>query len=76
MNIYRNLSGHSNVQSYQITTTSVIVMFKVATRLYSYSHASAGAYHVEELKKLAVSGRGLNSYIMKHVRNNYDRQIA
>lgn len=39
--------------------------------IYRYTHASAGAVHVEEMKRLAARGSGLNTYLNKHAARNY-----
>ncbi len=39
---------------------------------YSYSYRKAGQSHVENMKRLAVSGSGLNSYINAYIKFKYD----
>ena len=70
MHRYANLSGVSGVVAYDIGPDSVTVRFKDGGT-YRYTYASAGPFHVEEMKKLALAGRGLSTYIVKHVRNAY-----
>lgn len=41
------------------------------TQLYMFMHQSAGRDNVEQMKILAVSGNGLNSFIQKYVRYLY-----
>jgi hypothetical protein len=72
MQRYKNLNGDSNVESFEIGYDHILVKFIGTTRLYRYSYAKAGAHHVEQLKSLALSGRGLNSYINKNTRKLYD----
>ena len=69
---YSNKRGTSNVIAYEILPTSIKVQFK-AGAWYSYSYSSAGAVHVEQMKKLAENGFGLNSYIQRKVRTMYDK---
>lgn len=71
MEEYKNLGGNSGIKAYAIGKDYIEVQFS-DNSIYRYSYGRAGAIHVEEMKKLAVSGRGLNSYIMKYVRLNYD----
>lgn len=72
---YKNLSGQSNVSRYEIGPDFIIVEFatvgKDGNNTYKYTYASAGQVNVDEMKKLAVEGRGLNSFINTHVRKNY-----
>ena len=74
MERYRNLSGDSGVAAYEIHPESIWVQFNNSTaKTYVYSHARAGRDHVEQMKRLAVAGLGLNSYIMRNVQYRYDR---
>lgn len=69
---YRNSGGDSGVDSYEIGDDYITVKFTRTARTYTYSYASAGRTHVEQMKSLARSGSGLNSYINKYVRNLYE----
>jgi hypothetical protein len=69
---YKNLGGDSGVAGYELGTDSIIVVFKGGKRPYKWSYRKAGQQHVETMKKLAETGHGLNSYIMKRVEKLYD----
>lgn len=70
MENYKNLGGSSNVESYDIQAESITVKFKTgANQFYLYDYTKPGELHVEELKSLAISGSGLNSYIGKNLRS-------
>lgn len=71
MEIYMNLGNASGVSSYGIGEDFIIVVFSTG-KPYRYSYGKAGRMHVEKMKELAKNGRGLNSYINKYVRNDYD----
>ena len=43
-------------------------------RAYRYTHASTGAAHVREMKRLAEAGEGLSTYISQHVRERYEEK--
>ncbi|NDK39484.1 hypothetical protein DT603_11585 [Pseudoxanthomonas gei] len=73
MERYGNLAGDSGVVAYAITARSILVKFAGSDRLYEYSHASAGKAHVETMKRLAQAGRGLSTYISRHVADDYVR---
>lgn len=73
MERYRNSSGSSGVSAYEIGSDYIIVKFSGTARTYKYSYRKAGQNHVENLKRLAKSGSGLNSYINIHVKNLYDK---
>jgi len=72
MESYKNLNGNSGVFAYEIFSDSIAVIFKGGKR-YLWSNASAGSTNVEQMKRLAVAGAGLNSFIMRNVRLQYVR---
>jgi hypothetical protein len=67
MEKYKNLGGDSGVAGYELGTDFIIVFFKDGKSPYRWSYGKVGQYHTETMKKLAVSGQGLNSYIMIRV---------
>lgn len=72
MKKYEDIDGDSGVDSYEIDTDSIAVLFKSGSaRKYWYNYSSAGPEHVEKMKELAVNGDGLNAYINKHVKKKY-----
>ena len=73
MERYANRGGNSGVRGYNIGEDYIDVMFSTGA-VYKYSYRSAGVAKVEEMKHLAVAGQGLNSYIMRHARFNYERK--
>ena len=73
MERYINLGGDSGVSAYEIGSDYILVKFSGTVRTYRYSYRKAGQNHVENLKRLAKSGSGLNSYINIHVKNLYDK---
>jgi hypothetical protein len=72
MKRYRNLGGDSGVASYELGVDYINVVFKGGKKPYRWSYRKAGQQHVETMKQLAESGHGLNSYIMKRVKNLFD----
>lgn len=75
MKRYRNLEGHSGVLAYDIRDTAIAVKF-VGGDVYDYTYARPGRAHVEEMKRLALAGRGLSTYISQHVRDDYAARHA
>jgi hypothetical protein len=65
MERYRNLSGDSGVDAYEIGDDFVKVRFRPGV-VYWYTEASVGAQHLGALKRLARRGRGLSTYISQH----------
>ena len=70
---YLNKSGKSGVKAYEILPTAIRVQFINRSKWYTYSYASAGIVHIERMKKLALRGFGLNSYIQRCVRTVYEK---
>lgn len=73
MESYKNTNGDSGVAGYEIGPDYIRVKFKDGS-VYLYTYASAGSSNIEQMKKLAVSGSGLNSFINKNVRKRYARK--
>ena len=74
MQRYLNLSGNSGVLAYDISTDAITVRFDTGTYLYNCDRP--GRIHVEQMKKLAVAGQGLATYISKFVQDNYALKLA
>lgn len=72
MERYKNLGSNSGVLSYEIGEDSITVVFKGGKKPYRWSYRKAGKNHVENMKQLAKSGHGLNSYIMKQAKNLFN----
>lgn len=75
MEDYKNLSGESNIEGFEIDEESITVKFISGTfRHYVYDQLKPGPAIVDKMKKLALSGRGLNSYISTTVKGNYSKK--
>jgi hypothetical protein len=73
MERYKNLGGSSGVDAYSIGDGEITVRFKDRMH-YLYTDAVAGAVSVAEMQRLAVLGRGLNSYINKVVKKRWTKK--
>lgn len=73
MEPYKNLNGDSGVAGFENGSDYIRVQFKDGS-VYLYTYASAGSSNIEEMKRLAVAGRGLNSFINKNVRKRYAKK--
>lgn len=69
---YGNLNGDSNVEAYEIGTDYITVKFFGTWETYTYSYYSAGRDKVEKAKRLAKQGYGLNSFIMREMKYDYE----
>lgn len=74
MERYRNISGNSGVIAFEIGTNFIRVQFRQGTP-YLYTYQSAGIANVDEMKRLARLGQGLNTFINQTpvVKNGYAR---
>lgn len=70
MQQYKNLGRDSNVKAFEIGSDHISVQFQ-DTKVYVYTYASAGQINIEQMKKLALTGQGLNAFINKHVKKRY-----
>jgi hypothetical protein len=71
---YQNLSGNSGIVEFKNQPDFIIVRFDGGD-LYVYMSEKVSRRHVEEMKRLAVAGKGLSTYITQHrdVFNGYVR---
>lgn len=75
MQQYRNLSGNSGVLAFETTVDSITIEFR-SGGIYLYNYVRPGQVHVEQMKSLAVAGKGLNTYINKYVREQFAYQLS
>jgi hypothetical protein len=71
MERYRNLDGDAGVAAYEIGRDYIRVRF-VEGAVYRYTVASAGLQAIEEMKALARAGKGLTTFISRHVHDAYE----
>jgi hypothetical protein len=74
MQNYLNLNGDSGISRYENGNNFIKVEFSDGS-VYLYDYSAPGQSQVEDMKRLAKEGRGLNSYIGKFVRRNYAAKL-
>jgi hypothetical protein len=74
MNRYRNASGDSGVIAYSVGEDYITVRFRDKSE-YVYNYEITGKYRVDEMKRLAIGGKGLATYINQHVRELYATKL-
>jgi hypothetical protein len=74
MERYKNIGGDSSVVAYEIEGDSIKVQF-CDRSLFLYNYQSAGNNNIEQMKKLAIAGKGLNSFIRKVVKKRYAAKL-
>lgn len=70
MQPYGNAHGDSGIRGFDIGADSITVEFSNGP-IYRYTYVSAGTANIEEMKKLALQGSGLNGYINRYAKNAY-----
>ena len=70
MEKYLNLSSHSGIVGYEIENVSITVYFN-SRYAYKYDNFTPGESVVNQMKYLAIQGRGLNTFINKYVGQLY-----
>lgn len=73
MEIYENLSGNSGVTFFEISEQSIIVQFGNGWS-YRYTNQSTEQSDLAMMKKLALRGRGLGSFISRNVYESYEEK--
>ena len=71
MKKYHNKAGNSGVTAYEIGKDYIKVWFVGHEDPYIYNYVKPGKEHVEQMKRCALAGEGLSTYISKYVKNNY-----
>lgn len=63
----------SGISHYEIGENFIRVKFKSNADIYRYRTPPIKRVHIEKMKKLALKGKGLATYISQHpeVRDNY-----
>jgi hypothetical protein len=73
MERYRNVDGDSGVAYYESGPEFIRVQFS-DNSVYLYTYISAGSSNIEQMKRLAVAGEGLNAFINKNVKRRYAKK--
>jgi hypothetical protein len=72
MENYRDWDNDSGIESYEIGDDYIVVKFKSGrNRFYKYTYRSARPDDIEEMKKMAHVGDGLNEFIVEE-KVNYE----
>ena len=73
MERYRDIDNDSGVARYEIGSDYIRVQFEDGS-VYLYTYTSAGSSNIEEMKRLAATGDGLNAFINRNVRKRYAKK--
>lgn len=70
---YAHANPDSGIVSYECGPDWIDVRFRSGAR-YKYTAASAGLHNIEQMQRLAESGKGLSAYISQHAHDAYARK--
>ena len=73
MQRYGDVDRDSGVRSFEIGSDFIRVEF-YDNDVYLYTYRSAGRNRIEQMKRRALAGDGLNAYINSNVKRDYQRK--
>jgi hypothetical protein len=71
MQRYNGADRDSGIDAYEAGANYMRVRF-IHGGTYVYTYRSAGRHHIENMKLLAKSGKGLNTYINDYVSERFE----
>lgn len=74
MEKYANFGGASGIRAYAFGVDSITILFRDGA-MYLYNHRSTGPARIAHMKRLALAGQGLNTYINHAVRKAYAARL-
>lgn len=74
MILYENHGGDSPVVAYEFGDDSITIKFFDGS-VYLYTYHTAGSANVEQMKKYALFGHGLNGFITRFLSKNAGTKI-
>jgi hypothetical protein len=72
---YQKHNPKAGVLTYEILKGAIILEFADHKFRYVYDATSPGPEHVEAMKRLALSGSGLTTYVNRTVREHYAAKL-
>lgn len=75
MKPYKNLGIDSGVVAYEITDDAITIKFRDGG-IYRYDYAVTGENEVEHMKRCALAGRGLATFINRQVRERFAAKLS
>jgi hypothetical protein len=74
MRRYKKLNKDSGVYAYEIGRDNIKIQFNDGS-VYLYTYVNTGKQHIEQMKRLAPTGKGLTTYINRYVREKYALKV-
>lgn len=72
---YANRAGNAGVVAYRVGRGFIDLEFRGGER-YRYDDATTGRANVERMRALAEAGRGLTTFVSRHVKARYARRLT
>ena len=72
---YRSRNPGAGVRNFEILPDAIILEFADRKWRYLYNSERPGPEHVNNMKRLALEGDGLTTYVNQHVRENYAAKL-
>ena len=72
---YKSENPDAGVRNFEILPDAIILEFADRKWRYLYNAERPGLEHVNNMKRLALAGDGLTTYVNQHVRENYAARL-
>ena len=72
---YASASGMAGVQAFALLPGGILIQFR-SGEAYLYDEVQPGQEHVVRMQQLARQGRGLSTYISRHVQDRYRLKLS
>ncbi len=72
---YESRNPNAGVINYEFTDDGIILEFRGGRFRYLYNATSPGPGDVATMKRLAAEGRGLTTFVSRHVRERYAARL-
>ena len=72
---YNPTNSNTGVLNYELLPGAIILEFRHSPHRYLYNADAPGPEHVRAMTHLALAGRGLSTYVSRHVHEHYARKL-
>lgn len=70
MKRYGDSTGEFRIHAFEFNADGITIEFSDGS-VYRYDSANTGLANIQQMKQLALSGKGLGGYIDRYARRNY-----
>ena len=72
---YQSVNPEAGVRNFEILPDAIILEFEDLKFRYLYNAQRPGLVHVNEMKRLALAGDGLTTYVNKYVGSDFAAKL-